>query len=78
MWAGANFMLGKLTTNANFEKYKYSKYCIGFDTSRRFSLSDDNGSGENVIIFDANMSLSVHFSNKKKKFSFLVKVQRKG
>ena len=68
MYTGANFMLGKLTTNANFEKYKYSKQCIGFDTSRSFSLSDDNGSGKNVIIFGANMSLSVHFSSKKKKF----------
>ena len=54
----------KLTTNADPDKYKYSRYGIGFDASGRLLLSDGSGFGKNVIMFDADMSLSVHIDNK--------------
>ena len=31
----------KLTKNADLEKYKYTSYCIGFDSLSEFSLPDD-------------------------------------
>ena len=51
--------------NADIEKYKYSGYGIGFD--RRLSFSFPNGGfGQNVLIFGADMSSSIHIDNKKK------------
>ena len=52
-----NFTLGnslfwavKVTKNADFDKYKYSGYGIGFDARGSFSLSDGSGFAKNVII----------------------------
>ena len=54
-----------LTKNADIEKYKYSGYGIGFD--RRSSFSFPSGEfGQNVLIFGADMSTSIHIDNKKK------------
>ena len=54
-----------LTKNADIEKYKYSGYGTGFD--RRSSFSFPSGrSGQNVLIFGADMSSSLHIDNKKK------------
>ena len=54
-----------LTKNADTEKYKYSGYGIGFD--RRSSFSFPSGRfGQNVLIFGADMSYSIHIDNKKK------------
>ena len=54
-----------LTKNADIEKYKYSGYGIGFD--RRSSSSfTDAGFGQNVLIFGADMSTSIHVDNKGK------------
>ena len=54
-----------LTENADIEKYKYPGYGIGFD--RRSSMSFPNGGfGQNVLIFGAYMSSSIHIDNKKK------------
>ena len=54
-----------LTKNADIEKYKYSGYGIGFD--RRSSFSFTNGRfGQNVLIFGADMSNSIHVDNKKR------------
>ena len=55
----------KLTKNADFDKYKYSGYGIGFDTRRTFPFSDGGGFGKNVIIFGVDMSSLVLISNKK-------------
>ena len=46
------FLFGavKLTKNADFDKYKYSGYGIGFDARGSFSLSDGSGFAKNVII----------------------------
>ena len=54
-----------LTKNAEIEKYKYSGYGIGFD--RRSSFSFPGGRfGQNVLIFGADISSSIHVDNKKK------------
>ena len=57
-----------LTKNADIEKSKYTGYGIGFD--RRSSFSFPSGEfGQNVIIFGADMSFSIHIDNKKKGIS---------
>ena len=53
----------KLTKNADPGKYKYICYGIGFDSRSEFSFSDGS-MGKNIIIFGADMSLSVHIDNK--------------
>ena len=59
------FGLVALTKNADFDKYGYSGYGIGFD--RRSSLwFPGGGFGQNVLIFGADMSSSTHIDNKKK------------
>ena len=47
-----------------FDKYKYSRYGIGFDRKGFFSIG--NKVSRNVIIFGVDMSSSSHFGNKKK------------
>ena len=54
-----------LTKNADIEKYKYSGYGIGFDRRSCFSFTD-GGFGQNVLIFGADMSNSIHIDNKGK------------
>ena len=55
----------KLTKNADIDKYGYSGYGIGFDRRSSFSFPG-GGFGQNVLIFGADMSSSVHVDNKKK------------
>ena len=62
----------KLTKNADPDIYKYSSYDIGFDSHSKFSLPDGS-IGENVIIFGANISSSVHIDNKGKDILILNK-----
>ena len=66
----------KLTTNADIYKYKYSGYGIGFNKRGTFLFST-GGFGCNVIIFEIDISSSVHFDNKKKLFQSLVNVLHK-
>ena len=54
-----------LTKNADIDKYKYSGYGIGFDRRSSFSFPS-GGFGQNVLIFGADMSSSIHVDNKKK------------
>ena len=54
-----------LTENADIEKYKYSDYGIGFDRTLSFSFTG-GGFGQNVLIFGADMSSSIHIDNKGK------------
>ena len=85
MWpftVGQDFMLGnslfgagKLTKNADSDKYKYSG--IRFDESGSLLLSDGSGFGKNVIILGADMSSNVHIHYKKKNVLILGKVQYK-
>ena len=52
-----------LTKNADLDKYKYSGYSIGFDSCSEV-LFTDRSFGKNVIIFGADMRLSVQIDNK--------------
>ena len=60
----------KLVKTTDIDKYKYSRYGIGFDTERTFGLPA-TGFGRNVINFGADMDSSVHINNKKIYFSSL-------
>ena len=57
-----------LTENADFEKYKYSGCGIGFDRRSSFSFPS-GGFVQNVVIFGADLSSSIHIDNKKKDIS---------
>ena len=52
----------KLAKNPDIDKYKYSGYGIGFDRRGQFSFGDRFG--QNVIIFGADMSSSLHTNNR--------------
>ena len=54
-----------LTKNVDIEKYKYSGYGIGFNRRSSF-LFPGGGFGQNVLIFGADISSSIHIDNKKK------------
>ena len=54
-----------LTKNADIDNYKYSGYGIGFDRRSNFSFPNA-GFGQNVLIFGADLSSSIHVDNKKK------------
>ena len=55
----------KLTKNADIDKYKYSRYGIGFDRRETFSFPTC-GFECNVIFFGVELSSSVHVDNDKK------------
>ena len=65
-----NCLLGsvKQTKNVDLNKYKYRGYDIGFDSCLEFLLND-GGRGKNAIIFEPDMSSSVHIDNNEKKIS---------
>ena len=54
-----------MTKNADIDKHGYSGYGNGFDRRSGFSFSG-GGFRQNVLIFGADMSSSVHIDNKKK------------
>ena len=66
-----------LTKNADIEKYGYSGYGIGFDRRSSFSFPG-GGFGQNVLIFGADMSSSIHIDNKKKDILVLGKGPTQG
>ena len=53
-----------MTKHVNIDRYGYSGYGIGFDRKGRFSFPG-GGYGQNVIIFEADMSSSLHIDNEK-------------
>ena len=59
------FGAATLTKNSDIEKYKYSGYGIGFDRRSSFSFPS-GGFGQNVLIFGADISTSIHIDNKKR------------
>ena len=69
-----NCLFGAVTfnKNADFDRYKYSGYWIGFDGHESFSFLGP-GLGRNVIIFGADMSSSTKFDNRKKDILILGK-----
>ena len=54
-----------LTKTADFDKYHYSGNGIGFDRKGSFSFPGSRF-GQNIMIFGADMSSSVHVDNKGK------------
>ena len=66
-----------MTKNADIEKYKYSGYGIRFDRRSSFSFPS-GGFGQNVLIFGADMSSSIHIDNKKKDILVLAKGPTQG
>ena len=67
----------RLTKNADIDKHQYSSYGIGFDRKSSFSFPG-RGFGQNVIVFRADMSYSVHVDNKKKDILILGKGPTQG
>ena len=63
--------------NADIDKYGYSGYGIGFDRKSSFSFPG-GGFGQNVLIFGADMSSSIHIDNKKKDILVLGKGPTQG
>ena len=73
----ALFWAVSLTKNADFDKYKYSGYGIGFD--RRLSFSFPGGGvGQNAILFGVDMSSSTKIDNGKKDILVLGKGPTQG
>ena len=53
-----------LTKNADVDKYGYSGYGVGFDSSS----FPGGGFGQNIIIFGVDMSSSIHIDDKNKTY----------
>ena len=66
-----------MTKNADIDEYEYSGYGIGLDSRSSFSFPGD-GFGQNVLIFGADMSSSLHIDNKKKDILILGKGPTQG
>ena len=66
-----------MTKNADIDKYEYSGYGIGLDRRSSFSFPGD-GFGQNLLIFGADMSSSLHIDNKKKDILILGKGPTQG
>ena len=66
----------KLTKNADPDKYSYSDYGIGFDTREYDSLTD--GSVGKSVIFEVDMSSSMHIDNTGKDILILSKGPTQG
>ena len=66
-----------LTKNADIDKYRCSSYRTGFDKKGSFSFPR-GGFGQNVIMFGADMSSSVHVDNKKKEILIIGKGPTQG
>ena len=56
------FGAATLIKNADFDKYGYFGYGIGFDKKSSFSFSDSEF-GQKVLIFGVHMSSSAHIDN---------------
>ena len=63
--------------NADIEKYGYSGYGIGFDRRSSFSFPGTRF-GQNVLIFEVDMSSSSHIDTKKKDILVLEKGPTQG
>ena len=52
------------TTNSDTDKWQYSGYAIGFDSTGSFTLPDDGKNAKNIIIFVGVLSNYRHATNK--------------
>ena len=64
------FGVVKVTSNSDLNKYKYSGYDIGFDALGNYT-QPSRGYVTNIIIFGADMSNSVHATNKTRRILIL-------
>ena len=71
-----NCLLGavSLTKNADFDKYKYSGYGIGFDRKGKFSVG--NRFARICILFGVDMISSVYVDSEKKDILILSEVPK--
>ena len=67
----------KLTKNVDPDKYSYSDYGIGFDT-REFDYLTGGSLGKNVVIFEVDMSSSMHLDDTGKDVLILSKGPTQG
>ena len=51
------------TTNSDTDKWQYSGYAIGFDSTGSFTHPDDGKNAKNVVVFGADMTNSIHSTN---------------
>ena len=54
------------TTNSDTDKWQYSGYIVGFDSTGSFTQPDDGKDAKNVVVFGADMTNSIHTTNKTK------------
>ena len=66
-----------MTKNADIDKYKHSGYWIGFDRRSLFS-HPSGGDGQNVLIFEVDISSSTKIDYKKKDILILGKGPTQG
>ena len=52
------------TTNSDTDKWQSSGYGVGFDSTGSFTHSDDGKDAKNVVVFGADMTNSIHETNK--------------
>ena len=51
------------TTNSDTDKWQYSSYGVGFDSTGSFTHPDDGKNAKNVVVFGADMTNSKHATN---------------
>ena len=76
-WKNCLFGAVTLAENVDIDKYGYSGYGIEFDRRSSFSFPDGRF-GQNILIFDVDMSSSPHIDNKKKDILVLEKGPTQG
>ena len=52
------------TTNSDTDKWQYSGYGVGFNSTGSFTHPDDGQNAKNVIVFGADMTNTIHATNK--------------
>ena len=67
----------RLTEKTDIDQHEYSGYGTGFDRKSNFSFPG-GGFGQNVLMFGADMSSSVHIDNKKEDILVLRKGRTQG
>ena len=76
-WGNCLFRAVKLTKNSDIDKNKYSGCGTGFDAKGTFSFPS-GGIRQNIIIFAADASCSVHANNRTKNILILGKSVTQG
>ena len=59
------------TTNSDTDRWQYSGYAIGFDSTVSFTHPDDGKNVEDIVVFGAYMTDSTHATNQTQSFLVL-------